>query len=768
MKQRKNKVLNFMLACTALLFTTSSFGQQPQWYIKNYTASTSKLINFVPVPPVVSSPSTLEDDDAPPYVNKEADNAIYKANGDLCITIVDNAVFDASGNKMYDLYNGIGIGFPFSGSPYITEYDLAICRLPEDCDRHLIFKFSFTDKNDFLQYYIFNTATGFFEEIDGTPIDPEIPVKGNILHFINNNRADVQVTKSMAITKLNNSNERFIFFESEDDVFKATISASGVTFDSTSIFNFSGLIPAGAATRINETEVIQLPSGNYVYATSVYPNSVSSIGVFLYFTNGGVFTGSSTYNTSGLIKGLEFSENGNYLYLTKTSNPYLQYINMTSPATLLTLSPSGGIPGASKPLYGHGSIEIAHNGKLYFAKADGLSSLANSNDPTSAWTNDEIVLPLDKHKKGTPFLSDKFKLIPLPNQVDGEKLYTPNFSNTYLGCGEDIPEACMEYYDGFEYEWHEGMSLVHIGPCYTPDHYGTFTVFVTDENKCRKSYDIVFENDLPQIDSIPNVSYCSLNKVAPPYVGWYSNPLASYLGFYGIVWTYEGDVVPSGGGAYHIPYQGDGAYVATVSTACGSQTFMFVVEDELLEFFEDSIAEPRPDIYVGGNKKFVRVLAGGTFDYEWTITNGVATLIGTDEAMLYPYEPGDGILTITLKLIDHTNCSTHSNTIIWGDTIVTPERPQTNTQSQSNILESTLKIDAYPNPTDGNISVMISDFDSELNYIIQVLNLEGKKLIESNAIARKMDLDFSNLESGVYFIRVSNETGTNQLKTIKR
>lgn len=769
MKKRKNSVANLVLGCTALLFAASGFGQQPQWYIKNYTASTSKLVDFVPVTPVVSTPSTLEGDPYP-YVNKEADNAIYKANGDLCITIVDNAVFDASGNLIYELWNGLTYS-PFYGhSSVIEEYDLAICRLPEDCNRHLIFKFSFTNEKDILQYYIFNTATGFFEETDGTPIDPEIPVGGNVVYYRMNYKAEDQVTKSMAITKLNNSAERFLFFETEDDVFKATISASGVTFDG-SVFNFSGLIPPSAATRINETEVIQLPSGNYVYATSVYPNSVSSIGVFLYFTNTGVFTGSSTYTTPGLVKGLEFSENGSYLYLTKTANPFLQYIDMASPATLLTLSPGGGIP--SKAQYSYGSIEIAHNGKLYFAKESGLSSLANSNDPTSTWTNNAIVMPLDRHKKDTPFANDELKLIPLPNQVDGEKLYTPIWGATYvhLGCGEDIPEACMEYYDGFQYEWFDGMSLVHIGPCYTPDHYGTFTLYVTDENKCHKIYDIVFENDLPQIDSIPDLLYCSLNKAAPPYVGWNSNPLTDYLGFYGIVWTYEGDVVPSGGGAYYIPYQGDGTYTATVSTACGSQIFTFVVEDELFESVGDPIAEPRPDVYDGfGNKTFVRVMDVGIFDYEWTITDGVTTLTGTGEVMSYPYEPGDGTLTITLKLIDYFNCATYSNTITWADSVLRRPQgiPQTNIQNQSNLLESILEIDAYPNPTAGNINVVLSDFDSELNYTIQVLNLEGKKLIESNVLAPQLELDLSNLETGVYFIRVSNEKGTNQLKIIKK
>lgn len=765
-----------MLGCTALLFAASGFGQQPQWYIKNYSASTSKLVNFTLGSPVVSTPSTLEYDPYP-YVNKEADNAIYKANGDLCITIVDNGVYDPSGNLIYELWNGFppGGGPFFSGPDTFTEYDLAICRLPEDCDRHLIFKFSNSNSRDILQYYIFNTATGFFEETDGTPIDPELPVIGNVVHHYSSTPHD-QLTKSTAITKLNNTAERFLFFESEDSVFKATISNSGVTFDG-SVFSFSGFESPSSETRINETEVIQLPSGDYVYATSVYPTAISTIGVFLYFNNAGVLTSSSTYATTGLVKGLEFSEDGNYLYLTKTSSPYLQYIDMANPDILLAFTPGGFIVG--KPQYALGSIERAHNGKLYFAKANGLSSLADSNDPTSAWTNDDVVIGVDEHKKVTPFAVNELKLIPLPNQVDGELLFTPVFPHSYIGCGDDIPEACVDYYDGFDYRWYDGMALVHVGPCFTPDHYGTFTLYVTDENKCRKNYDIVFKNDLPVIDSIEDVLYCSLNKAAPPYVGWFSNPLEGYLGFYAIVWTYEGDVVPFGGGAYYIPYQGDGEYTATVSTECGSQTFTFIVEDLLVEtigilatphhFFTGYYLDPTDGFYKN-QVGFQPLFDVASYDLDWTITNGVETRTGTGPNIYMPYTNESGVeLDVTLKLIDRINCITITNTITWSDGLGSPVHHETDEKSgEALLLNTTLEIDAYPNPTVGNINVVLSEFDSELNYTIQVLNLEGKKLIESNVLAPQLELDLSNLETGVYFIRVSNEKGTNQLKIIKK
>lgn len=63
----------------------------------------------------------------------------------------------------------------------------------------------------------------------------------------------------------------------------------------------------------------------------------------------------------------------------------------------------------------------------------------------------------------------------------------------------------------------------------------------------------------------------------------------------------------------------------------------------------------------------------------------------------------------------------------------------------------------YPNPAEDYIKI-----DSEKNLTVEVMNLEGKSLFDSNS---KEDVDISGLSSGTYLLRLTNKDGDS--KTIK-
>ena len=74
------------------------------------------------------------------------------------------------------------------------------------------------------------------------------------------------------------------------------------------------------------------------------------------------------------------------------------------------------------------------------------------------------------------------------------------------------------------------------------------------------------------------------------------------------------------------------------------------------------------------------------------------------------------------------------------------------------------KLDIYPNPNTGRFGVYI-EVNSTIEFDIQIHNLLGQLVYEDNHIqidrSRKIDIDMSNVQSGVYFITLKN--GGNQI-----
>lgn len=81
---------------------------------------------------------------------------------------------------------------------------------------------------------------------------------------------------------------------------------------------------------------------------------------------------------------------------------------------------------------------------------------------------------------------------------------------------------------------------------------------------------------------------------------------------------------------------------------------------------------------------------------------------------------------------------------------------------QSSVHETKIKATAYPNPTDGIINIESTD----LIRSIQVYDLSGSLIIDRyNLENNKEMVDISNLQSGVYLLRVN---GTSTIKVTRK
>ena len=79
------------------------------------------------------------------------------------------------------------------------------------------------------------------------------------------------------------------------------------------------------------------------------------------------------------------------------------------------------------------------------------------------------------------------------------------------------------------------------------------------------------------------------------------------------------------------------------------------------------------------------------------------------------------------------------------------------------------KIEFYPNPTNGNVSLTLP---TEIDIVsIRIFNINGKKLIDifhtANKLSNEIKLDLSHYPTGIYFINLSSEKLKETIKLIK-
>lgn len=71
-----------------------------------------------------------------------------------------------------------------------------------------------------------------------------------------------------------------------------------------------------------------------------------------------------------------------------------------------------------------------------------------------------------------------------------------------------------------------------------------------------------------------------------------------------------------------------------------------------------------------------------------------------------------------------------------------------------------------PNPTTGNVQLSLRNLDN--NASVEVLNMVGQVIYYDKVNAAKTNIDLSNQENGIYFVKVESSKGTEMIKLIKQ
>ncbi len=240
-----------------------------------------------------------------------------------------------------------------------------------------------------------------------------------------------------------------VFISNGDGVFTFTVDATGFNF--TNLFAFPGSAFNPADVR-GEMDIAELSNGNYRIAVP-YKNGPYSIGSQhveqrLYTaelnSSGLVIPGTEKifntlkYNPGGVnqsarYRGVEFSEDGRYLYVTHTVSAldpnafeYYDYSNPTS-----GLNPISLPVGLNQSDFAFSMIERGFNNDLYLANQNGLYRLADMSNPASAITHISTFSRTPTYEGQNP-LTSSLKMYMLPDQIDGMD-YDAHF-NTSVQC----------------------------------------------------------------------------------------------------------------------------------------------------------------------------------------------------------------------------------------------------------------------------------------------------------------------------------------------
>ena len=424
----KSILLTIVVANCGLLLA-----QAPQ--LRTWSLPPNK-VDFVPPPPTASP---LEDGIGvlAYQAGQQADanhNLMHDKNGNLLFFIVDGNIYDARGEFIDGVdFLGLPSGFPIGGPEYL------IVPVPgSDMEYYLITKT--VDPNFVNQNSCGNEADLFVARLDMC-----VPSLNNGLGFVVSTQI-INVTSTepgentlhLAASKEQPGNVRFLWVGGAEKIHKFIIDGVGVTEDVGKEFDYTDL-PAGMNAASgnsclrSEMELIEVTSvpGVKFRLAAPYLNSFFAtgqleykIGVYDLDDQGNLVT---LRNFSlGLVffaqhehpKGLEFSPDGNILYVSNTGTTPIQYIDIG--ANTVT-------PFLNLPDFARGHIELGNDGVMYFAGPNSLGGLNNPNTPAVVNFNaGAIGTGIDlSHVFGDFNTIDQDVRI-LPDQIDGE-----NYDETY-------------------------------------------------------------------------------------------------------------------------------------------------------------------------------------------------------------------------------------------------------------------------------------------------------------------------------------------------
>ncbi|MCO5268750.1 MAG: T9SS type A sorting domain-containing protein [Brumimicrobium sp.] len=373
-------------------------------------------------------------------------NAMQDANGNLLFFMVDDQVFDKDGYL---------IDYVYSNSVAVKgTAEIAFVPDPVNCQKYYIIAAGRQN------YSVgFSNKIPYIATLDLAQPNNYYPSRFGVLEYTNSGTAMdiaaitpgfvVEGTKQggvfIAASKIRNDNSRLVFISNGYGIYRYIIDNNGFNYDN--YFLPWGPSQFNQISMRGEMELVELSNGNYriaapfIYEQFVYPSIVIKHAVFTadLDASGTLIPGTNnlllfTYTNNDVfrpyIHGLEFSPDGNILYITHDNsslhpNPieYFDFNNTGSGVQPLNVTNALDFKSSQ--------IELGKDGKLYLATSNRLATLSNPNNPNPAnWTNNAQPISYTANYEGVSTPDYNLKTYILPDQIDGMDYTTHFFANT--------------------------------------------------------------------------------------------------------------------------------------------------------------------------------------------------------------------------------------------------------------------------------------------------------------------------------------------------
>ncbi len=80
--------------------------------------------------------------------------------------------------------------------------------------------------------------------------------------------------------------------------------------------------------------------------------------------------------------------------------------------------------------------------------------------------------------------------------------------------------------------------------------------------------------------------------------------------------------------------------------------------------------------------------------------------------------------------------------------------PVSTSIEETNVGQESMSV--YPNPSNGKFELEINNLQLTKNYILEIYNLQGKKIVQSTITNAKSEIDLSNQSKGIYLIKFND------------
>ena len=350
--------------------------------------------------------------------NTTSRNGVHDQNGNLLFYIVDDVII----NK-----NGINIG-QLSMFGIQTRGEIAIVPVPNLCTQFFIIEQNASSGSPC------GSTTGLRYNLSYSVVDVSLSggqggviSTGNLL-----NTCNFVVSSAIAVGKLNNDNTRFLYqigvagSNGNAEFLRYTLNGNGTITSTTSLNTITTNVGFSGVSELDlsfNNDMLTFATGSNLFV--LYLDGNGNVNTSM----GNQGNGLSIFAIGGNLSGVEFSPNGNNLFVGQ----FNQGIRVVNPLT----GSSTPLLGTNISSYGSSQLELAYdpngNNKIYVLNQNGdLGQIEDVDNPiiSNIVFNDAVLTGINL----TYDSFTNFGNLQLPDQIDGMD-YTAHFTAT--------PECCI-------------------------------------------------------------------------------------------------------------------------------------------------------------------------------------------------------------------------------------------------------------------------------------------------------------------------------------